>query len=74
MAVYKIFPEKDATLYSLFPSMNTGLDPIIEATETSFNAFNNPNPQVSRFLIKFPTCQKGGQKYICFLCLYFGLK
>ena len=57
MAVYKIFPEKDATLYSLFPSMNTGLDPIIEATETSFNAFNNPNPQVSRFLIKFPTDQ-----------------
>ena len=32
MAVYKIFPEKDATIYSQFPNMNTGLDPIIEAT------------------------------------------
>jgi hypothetical protein len=52
MAVYKIFPEKDATLYSLFPNMNTGLDEIVEATETSF-AYTDPNPQTSRFLIKF---------------------
>ena len=52
MAVYKIFPEKDATLYSLFPNMNTGLDEIMEATETSF-AYSTPNPQTSRFLIKF---------------------
>ena len=52
MAVYKIFPEKDATIYSLFPNMNTGMDPIIEATETSF-AYSDPNPQTSRFLIKF---------------------
>lgn len=52
MAVYKIFPEKDATIYSLFPNMNTGLDEIVEATLTSF-AFANPNPQTSRFLIKF---------------------
>lgn len=52
MAVYKIFPEKDATLYSLFPSMNTGLDEIVEATLTAF-AYTDPNPQVSRFLIKF---------------------
>ena len=52
MAVYKIFPEKDATLYSLFPNMNTGLDEIVEATLTTF-AYSNPNPQASRFLIKF---------------------
>jgi hypothetical protein len=52
MAVYKIFPTKDATIYSLFPSMNTGLDEIVEATLTSF-AFANPNPQTSRFLIDF---------------------
>ena len=32
--------------------MNTGLDPIIEATLTSF-AYSNPNPQTSRFLISF---------------------
>jgi hypothetical protein len=30
MAVYKIFPEKDATLYSQYPSSNTGLDEILE--------------------------------------------
>ena len=52
MAVLKIFPEKDATLYSLFPNMNTGLDEIIEATETVF-AYSDPNPQTSRFLIQF---------------------
>jgi len=49
MAVLKIFPEKDATLYSLFPNMNTGLDEIVEATLTTF-AYSNPNPQTSRFL------------------------
>jgi len=52
MAVYKIFPDKDATLYSLFPTMNTGLDEIVEATETVF-AYSDPNPQTSRFLINF---------------------
>jgi hypothetical protein len=52
MAVYKLFPTKDATLYSLFPNMNTGLDEIVEATETSF-AYATPNPQTSRFLINF---------------------
>jgi hypothetical protein len=52
MAVYKIFPEKDSTIYSLFPFMNTGVDEIVEATTTTF-----PNrdvfPQVSRTLIQF---------------------
>ena len=52
MAVLKIFPEKDATLYSLFPNMNTGLDEIVEATLTAF-AYSNPNPQTSRFLVQF---------------------
>ena len=32
MAVYKIFPTQDATLYSAYPNMNTGIDEIIEAT------------------------------------------
>lgn len=52
MAVLKIFPDKDATLYSLFPNMNTGLDEIVEATLTTF-AYEDPNPQASRFLIHF---------------------
>ena len=52
MAIYKIFPTQDATIYSMFPSMNTGLDEMIEATLTSI-APTEPNPQVSRFLIQF---------------------
>ena len=52
MAVYKIFPTKDATIYSLYPSKNTGLDEIVEATLTAF-AYSDPNPQTSRFLINF---------------------
>ena len=52
MAVLKIFPEKDATLYSLFPNMNTGLDEIVEATLTTF-AYSDPSPQTSRFLVHF---------------------
>ena len=54
MAVYKIFPTQDATMYSLYPSMNTGIDEIIESTTTAFGAFD-PDPQVSRFLIQFDT-------------------
>jgi hypothetical protein len=52
MAVLKIFPEKDATLYSLSPNMNTGLDEIVEATLTTF-AYSNPSPQASRFVLQF---------------------
>jgi hypothetical protein len=51
MAVYKIFPEKDATMYSLFPAMNTGLDEILDVG--NLNLLTNTNPQVSRALIKF---------------------
>ena len=51
MAVYKIYPEKDSTLYSLFPQMNTGIDEIVETTTTTFG--EDVFPQVSRTLIKF---------------------
>ena len=53
MAVYKIFPEKDATLYERFPSMNTGLDQILEASShyTLGNRYN------SRYLIQFSTTE-----------------
>ena len=53
MAIYKIFPEKDATLYSAYPAQNTGLDPIIEASTT----YLPDNPEVSRFLVKFSTSE-----------------
>jgi len=58
MAVYKLFPEKDATLYSFLPTMNTGLDSQIEATTTAFGS-SDPNPQVSRFLIQFNNSEMG---------------
>jgi len=50
MAVYKIFPVKDATIYSLYPSKNTGLDEILEA---STNLDISGTPQTSRFLVQF---------------------
>jgi len=56
MAVFKLFPEKDTTLYSMFPLMNTGLDSQIESTATAFSP-SDPNPQVSRFLIQFNTSE-----------------
>ena len=51
MAVYKIFPTKDATIYSLYPNKNTGLDEIIETTTVVNNL--SSYPQTSRFLIQF---------------------
>jgi len=36
MAVYKIFPYKDTSLYSLYPDMNTGIDPINQVSNLNF--------------------------------------
>ena len=49
MAIYKLFPEKDATLYTQNPTMNTGLDEILEASTYLLN----DAAQTSRYLIKF---------------------
>lgn len=54
MAVYKIFPEKSATIYSYYPSLNTGIDEILEIS--TFQSIDG-NSEVSRALIKFPTDQ-----------------
>jgi len=51
MAVYKLFPSQDATMYSLFPQMNTGIDEIIEISNLNFAV--NSYPQVSRYLVQF---------------------
>jgi hypothetical protein len=51
MAVYKLFPSKDASLYSFYPNMNTGIDSIIEAGNLNINY--DPLPQVFRFLVQF---------------------
>jgi hypothetical protein len=50
MAVYKIYPYKDATLYSFYPDANTGLDSIIEVGNSiTFEG----NSSVFRFLLAF---------------------
>lgn len=59
MAVYKLFPEKDATIYSEYELKNTGIDEILELDL----AFNSDSPtgvssslitETSRYLLKFP--------------------
>ncbi len=49
MAIYKLFPEKDATLYTQNVTMNTGLDEILEASTYILD----DAAQTSRYLIKF---------------------
>jgi len=51
MAVYKLFPYKDTTLYSQYPQMNTGIDPILQVSNLNFAM--NTSPQVARALVKF---------------------
>jgi hypothetical protein len=57
MAVYKIFPEKTATLFSYYPTLNTGLDEILELS--TFESIDSTN-EVSRILIKFPSSEISG--------------
>jgi len=52
MAIYKIFPEKSATLYSYYPTLNAGLDEILELS--TYESITSTN-EVSRPIIKFPT-------------------
>jgi len=50
MAIYKLFPSQDATLYSSYPTMNTGLDAILEVS----NKIDLDGlPTVARYLIQF---------------------
>lgn len=49
MAVYKIFPTKDSTIYSEYPEMNTGLDSILECS----SYLKNGKSYTSRYLIQF---------------------
>ena len=51
MAIYKLFPSQDASIYSAYPAMNTGLDPILDVFNTLPST--SPSPQVARSIIKF---------------------
>lgn len=72
--IYKIFPTKTTTIYSEYPTLNTGLDEII-----SINSYKDigGNAQVSRTLIQFnqneinsTLSQVGTSSYEGFLKLY----
>ena len=55
MAVYKLFPSKDTTLYSYYPLMNTGLDAICEVSNTLDPIMRGEVPMVARYLMQFDT-------------------
>lgn len=54
MAVYKIFPQKDATIYSAAPTVNTGLDQILEVSRGSVVGRSTSS---ARALLQFPQDQ-----------------
>lgn len=54
MAVYKIFAEKDTTLYSAYPTVNAGRDAIL-GVENLDNTSIGLSTGVARALIKFPS-------------------
>lgn len=60
MAVYKIFAESDATMYSSYPAKNTGLDEVLEVSVKNSEGANDPNvtgsltyEDVRRSVLKF---------------------
>lgn len=55
MAIYKIFPHKDSTLYSAFPVQNTGDDAILEVY--NLTPAISPSPRIARTVIDFPQAQ-----------------
>tara|TARA_R110000744_G_scaffold154120_3_gene268748 strand:+ start:1063 stop:2235 length:1173 start_codon:yes stop_codon:yes gene_type:complete len=51
MAVYKLFPIKDNSLYSFYPNMNSGLDEINQIS--NLNQGVGTSPQVARIITEF---------------------
>jgi hypothetical protein len=51
MAVYKIFPEKSATLYSYYPTLNAGIDEVLDLS--TYNNIDGTH-EVARPIIQFP--------------------
>jgi hypothetical protein len=74
MSIYKIFPEKNVTIYSYYPTLNTGIDEILELS--TFQSITSTN-EVSRILIKFPSAdintifsKVSSSAFDCYLKLY----
>jgi len=61
MAIYKIFPEKDAFMWNEQPVQNTGRDEILEISTYNDPSVINGNlntlPSATRALVKFPLSQ-----------------
>ena len=55
MAVYKLFPSQDATIYSRYPNKNTGLNEILSVSIE--DAQDSGNTQVTRTLIQFSSTE-----------------
>ena len=51
MAIYKIFPQKSTTLYSYYPTLNAGLDEVLELS--TYESVEGTS-EVSRPIIQFP--------------------
>jgi hypothetical protein len=55
MAVYKLFPSQDATIYSRYPNKNTGLNEILSISIEDAQA--SGNTQAARTLIQFSSAE-----------------
>jgi hypothetical protein len=52
MAIVRIFPKDDTTIYTEYPTLNSGIDAILDLSKT--NSVNNPSySATSRILIEF---------------------
>jgi len=76
MSIYKIFPEADTTLYSAYPTKNTGLDEILEISIKNSEVASGSD-DVRRAIIKFSDADiqkinslKGTNSYDVYLKLY----
>jgi hypothetical protein len=55
MAIYKLFPSQDATIYSRYPNKNTGLNEILSVNIE--DSQNSGNTQAARTLIQFSSTE-----------------
>jgi len=76
MSIYKIFPESDTTLYSAYPTKNTGLDEILEVSIKNSEA-SAGSEDIRRCIIKFSDSDiqkvntlKSSNNYDVYLKLY----
>ena len=75
MAIYKLFPSKDTSIYSFYPTKNAGLDEILDIS--LYDSINN-TAEVSRALLAFPNSEiidilstkVGAANYKAYLKLY----